>query len=138
VSNNVLTAPHPGRTSSDPGARERGSVTAETAVVLPALLLVLAMAVWVLAAVGTQLRCTDAAGVAARAAARGDSRGQVRLAGAAVAPAGSVIDVVTTTSTVEVRVRARVRPFGSALGALPAIEVSGRAVAALEDQDPAS
>jgi Flp pilus assembly protein TadG len=43
------------------GARDRGSVTAETALVLPVLVVVLAMAVWVLAAVGAQLRCVDAA-----------------------------------------------------------------------------
>ena len=40
----------------------------------------------------------------------------------------------TSVDTVQVVVRAKVRPFGGALAALPAIEVSGRAVAAREDR----
>ncbi len=52
--------------------RESGSVTAEMAVALPALLVVLAGALTVLVAVSAQLRCVDAARLGARAAARGD------------------------------------------------------------------
>lgn len=114
-------------------AAERGSVTAEAAIVLPVLLLVLAMAVWVLAAVGAQLRCTDAAGVAARAAARGDSAAEVAQAGRTVAPVGAAVDVEPDGARVQVRVSVRVRPLGGALSRLPALEVSGRAVAARED-----
>jgi Flp pilus assembly protein TadG len=51
---------------------ERGMVTAETAVVLPVLLLVLAGAVAAVTVVGAQMRCVDAAREAARAAARGE------------------------------------------------------------------
>ncbi len=116
------------------GAGEQGMVTAEVAVVLPALLVVLAVAVWVLAAVGAQLRCTDAAGVAARAAARGDSPTEVAQAGRSVAPPGADIDVQVDGELVQVRVRARVRALGGALATLPALDVSGRAVAAREDR----
>ena len=52
-------------------------VTAETAVVLPVLLLVLAGAVAAMIVVGAQLRCVDAAREGARAAARGDPIGAV-------------------------------------------------------------
>src|SRR5206468_10387938 len=52
---------------------ERGMVTAETAVVLPVLLLVLAGAVAAVTVVGVQLRCVDAAREGARAAARGET-----------------------------------------------------------------
>ena len=72
---------------------ERGSVSAETAVVLPVLLVVLAMAVWVLAAVGAQLRCTDAAGVAARLVARGEPPEQVVAAARDIAPAGASVEL---------------------------------------------
>ena len=113
--------------------RDDGYVTAETAVVLPALLVVLAMAVWVLAAVGAQLRCTDAAGVAARSAARGDAPAQVRSAGERVAP-GAAVDVRVGPQTVEVVVRTEVRPLGGVLSGLPGLAVSGRAVAAREDR----
>lgn len=128
---------HPNRCAGEAdsvSAGEAGSVSAEAAVVLPVLLLVLAMAVWVLAAVSTQLHCTDAAAVAARAAARGDDAADVQQAGRAVAPADAQVEVHLAADTVEVRVRAKVRPFGGVLAALPGLEVSGRAVAAREDR----
>lgn len=118
----------------DPRAAEEcGSATAEAAVVLPVLLLVLAMALSVLAAVSSQLRCTDAAAVAARAAARGDSAGQVEQAARATAPEGAAISVQLTRETVQVVVTAQVRPLGKALMGLRGVRVSGRAVAARED-----
>ena len=111
-----------------------GYVTAEAAMVLPVLLIVLAMAVWVLAAVGAQLRCTDAAGVAARAAARGDTAAAVREAGERVAPSAARVDVAVGPDTVQVTVSGHVRPLGGVLSRLPALAVSGRAVAAREDR----
>src|SRR5688500_20233283 len=57
--------------------RDAGMVTAETAVVLPVLLLVLAGAVAAVTVVGAQLRCVDAAREGARAAARGESVAEV-------------------------------------------------------------
>ena len=107
-------------------------VTAETAVVLPVLLVVLAAAVWVLACVAAQLRCVDAARAAARAAARGDGAAAVSAAAAAVAPAGAQAQVVRGDSTVTVEIRAVVRPFGSALAGLPGTPVSARATAVVE------
>lgn len=113
---------------------ERGSVSAETAVVLPVLLVVLAMAVWVLAAVGAQLRCTDAAGVAARLVARGEPPEQVVAAARDIAPAGASVELRSGAATVEVRVRASVPGFGGVLSRLPALDVAGRAVSAREDR----
>ena len=116
------------------GSVDAGYVTAETAVVLPALLLVLALGIWVLQAVGAQLRCTDAAAMAARAAARGDAAAVVEATGRRAAPAGAAVEVVTGAETVTVRVDATVRPLGGVLAGLPGLHVSGRAVAAREDQ----
>jgi Flp pilus assembly protein TadG len=113
--------------------RDRGSVTAETAVVLPVLLVVLAAAVWVLAGVATQLRCVDAAHVAARAAARGDAPAAVQATARQVAPDGADVEVSRVGDQVHVRVSATVSPFGPALATLGAVEVSGRATAAAED-----
>lgn len=56
--------------SSCPGS-DRGSVTAELAVALPAVVLVLACCLSGMAAAGQQLRLTDAAALAARTLARG-------------------------------------------------------------------
>lgn len=107
-------------------------VTAETAVVLPVLLVVLAAAVWVLACVAAQLRCVDAARVGARAAARGDAAAAVTTATSRVAPAGAQIRVVRSGEEVTVLVRAAVRPFGTALSRLPATSVAARATAVVE------
>jgi Flp pilus assembly protein TadG len=119
------------RPTNDPRL-DGGSVTAETAVVLPVLLVVLAAAVWVLACVAAQLRCVDAAHVAARAAARGDAPADVQAAGRAVAPADADVAVTRTGDQVHVAVSAQVRPFGAALR-LPAVPVAGRATAQAED-----
>nr|WP_179580830.1 TadE family type IV pilus minor pilin [Leifsonia psychrotolerans] len=52
---------------------ERGSITAEFAVVLPAVVLVLACCLAAIQVVGQQVRLTDAAVVAARMLGRGES-----------------------------------------------------------------
>ena len=123
----------PGRGAAGPAADlERGAVTAETALAVPSIIVVLLLAVWVLLGVTVQLRCLDAAHVAARVAARGESDDQVRAAAARVAPAGAAVAVFRDDGTVEVRVSAQVRPFAGVLEALPGLQVAGRAVAADE------
>lgn len=114
---------------------DRGSVTAETAVLLPVLLVVLAAAIGVLACLAAQLQCVDAARAAARAAARGDGPAAVASTARRLAPAGAAVQQTSDGDTVEVTVSARVLPFGRALAALPAVRVSGRAVAAVEGVD---
>jgi hypothetical protein len=111
---------------------DRGSVTAETAVLLPVLVVVLAAAVWVLACLAAQLECVDAARAAARAAARGDAPTAVRATGQRLGPDGAVVVQSRGDGLVEVLVRAEVRPFGGVLRGLPAVPVSGRATAAVE------
>jgi Flp pilus assembly protein TadG len=115
-------------------------VTAETAVVLPVLLVVLAAAVFVLACVGAQLTCVDAARSAARAAARGEPAATVAGTAERLAPAGARVATARggtdEVPTVEVVVHAQVRPFGRALRVLPAVRVSARAVAAVEPGTP--
>ena len=106
-------------------------MTAETAVVLPVLLVVLAVAVWVLAAVSGQLRCTDAAGAGVRLAARGESTSAVEAAVLATAPEGSSVQVRQLGEQVEVVVSSQVRPFGRIR--LPGVSLSSRAVALRED-----
>ena len=111
--------------------RERGSVTAETAMVLPVLMVLLALAVWVLAAVGAQLRCVDAAAGAARAAARGETGGAVTSLGRRLAPEGAEVRVEQRGEQVHVHVSALVQPFRS-LAVLPALRVEARSVALVE------
>lgn len=111
--------------------QDRGSVTAETAMALPVLVLVLAAAVWVLAALGAQLRCVDAAGGAARAAARGEEPGAVTALARRLAPAGARVQVQQVGDQVHVTVGATVRPF-PALRALPGLVVDATSTALIE------
>ncbi|MFD2091662.1 TadE family type IV pilus minor pilin [Blastococcus deserti] len=87
-------------------------VTAETAVVLPVLLLVLAGAVAAVTVVGAQLRCVDAAREGARAAARGEPVGVVTALADQAAPDGTVVTVVPDGEQVRVTVSARIAPLG--------------------------
>jgi hypothetical protein len=103
--------------SSRRGA-EGGYVTAETAMVLPVLVLLVGVALWAVAVAGAQLRCIDAARDGARAAARGEPDAMAVAAARAAAPDGALIDLAHEGSGVVVVVRARV---GGGLGPLARI-----------------
>jgi Flp pilus assembly protein TadG len=104
-----------------------GMVTAELAAGLPVLVLLLAFAISVVGVGGADLRVTDAAREAARAAARGDRAAGVRLAHEA-AP-GAAVAITESGDSVTVVVRL---PHHLLVPWLPAVTVTGRAVAALE------
>ena len=104
---------------------DRGSVTAEVAVVLPALMIVVAVAVGAVTVVTAQLRCLDAAREAARAAVRSEPDAAVRELAAQAAPAGGIAVVTSDGERVTVTVRATVHLLG---GLLPDVAVTGRAV----------
>lgn len=87
-------------------------VTAETAVVLPVLLLVLVAAVAAVTVVGAQLRCVDAAREGARAAARGEPVALVVALAERAAPEGAVTAVSSDGEQVRVTVSARIAPLG--------------------------
>ncbi len=120
------------------GARRRtrgdssGFVTAETAVVLPALVLVLAAVLLVVHGASVQMTAQDAAALGARAAARGESDAEVHRLAAMVAPAGATVVVSRAAGLVRVRVSAEVLPRGAAPGLLGSFGVSAEAVAADE------
>jgi Flp pilus assembly protein TadG len=104
-------------------------VTAETAVVLPVLLVVLAGAVAAVTVVGAQLRCVDAAREGARAAARGEDVAVVVALVDRAAPDGAVTTVDADGHQVRVSVVAEVAVLGPV--ALR-VEVSAEAVALRE------
>jgi Flp pilus assembly protein TadG len=109
--------------------RESGMVTAETAVVLPVLLLVLAGAVAAVTVVGAHLRCVDAAREGARAAARGEDVTAVTALTSRAAPEGAVTTMTVDAAEVTVTVTAQVAP----LGPVPLrFRISAEAVALLE------
>lgn len=125
----------PGRSGpSSAGPSDAGMVTAEMAAVLPVLALVAAIALWGVSAVASQVRCVDAAREAARAAVRGESPTQVRMAATRAAPAGARLAITDgADGLLSVTVSARVGPLS---GWLPAITVSGAAAAEREPALP--
>jgi Flp pilus assembly protein TadG len=103
-------------------------VTAETALALPALVVVLTAVLGTGQVLLAQVRCVDAARAAARAAARGDSSDAVTDLARRLAPGGSTVTLTDGVETVEVRVRAGVR----VAVAVPPVAVGASAVAARE------
>lgn len=120
--------------SRSPSDAQRGSVTAETAIALPALVFVFAVGLWGEGAAGTQLSCIDAARAGARAAARGEPLPAVQAAVERVAPKGSRITVARDSTLTHVNVHATVRPPGGHL--LPALELNAQVDAATEPGIP--
>ncbi|GAA2618498.1 TadE family type IV pilus minor pilin [Paractinoplanes durhamensis] len=106
--------------------RDRGSFTAELAAGLPALILLLLAGLTAVAAVTTKGQCVDAAREGALAGSRGDG---AAAAAARMAPPGAEVEIDRGEDAVTAVVRAPVRVLGAHL---PAITVTGRAVAARE------
>lgn len=97
-----------------------GMVTAELAATIPALMFVLLVAVNAVMIGINQVRCVDAARVAARAAARGDSPSAVQRVGVRAGPSGSAVQVAAGAEQVTVTVSAPVPgPFGWLVGGKP-------------------
>jgi TadE-like protein len=106
---------------------DTGSVTAETAVALPAVVLVLGVLVAVGQVAVAQVRCVDAARAGVRFAARGEGPGSVVARAVSVAPPGAVVVSGSSGGEAVVEVRSVV---GLPLGWR--VEVASRAVADLE------
>lgn len=107
---------------------ERGMVTAETAIVMPFVVLVAVTLLWVVTLGVTQMRVSDSAREGARSAARGESTEVVRRTVREAMP-GASVRVTPRESHVEVRVRARASlPLFPRAG----VTLAGRAVAAVE------
>lgn len=95
---------------------DRGMVTAEIAVALPAVVVLLGGLIALVVAVGAQMRCIDAAREGARAAARGDPAGQVIAVATRAAPAGAQVSVAIDGEYATVTVTAATTPLGGLLG----------------------
>ena len=103
-------------------------VTAELAVAIPSVVLVLALCLVAVKAAVDQIRCVDAARVASRAAARGDDPARVRALALDSAPTGAHVQVDgCRRGSARHRVGAHRR-----MGALPGWELSASAVTPVE------
>ena len=112
-------------------------VTAELALAVPTLVAVVVVACTALSVVSAQQRCLDAAAVAARLAARGETPAATAAAARAAAPGSSTVHVVRHDGLVVADVTAVVRPPGAAR-LLPGFVVHERVVAADEEMPDAS
>jgi Flp pilus assembly protein TadG len=106
---------------------DRGAVTVEAAIAVCALVAVFGLVLAGMAAVVDQMRCTDAATLAARALARGTPDSTVEQLVHMTAPEGATTSVERVEGAVVVRVS--VRPVG---GLLPGVVVRAEARAELE------
>ncbi len=110
--------------------RDDGSATAELAVGLPALILLMLFALGAVDAVMARMQCVDAARDAALAQARGGDGPSV---GQRRAPGGATVAVSVDGQRVDATVRVTVHPLGPHL---PSVTVAGSAVADVEPGAP--
>lgn len=108
---------------------DQGVVSAEIALALPTLVIVVAVLITVVVAVAAQLGCVAAAREGARAAARGESATMVQQLAREAAPDGARVSVRSGDETVTVVVTATVRPLGIRIAE---VRVRGEATALQE------
>jgi Flp pilus assembly protein TadG len=111
---------------------DAGTVTAETAVLLPALVVLLVLSLWSINAVGAQLRCIDAARTSARAMARGETTAAAAAAGRTLAPRGAAVNITQDGALVIVAVGVHTRLPGPWGRHGPSIHTGCKAAAAVE------
>lgn len=115
-----------------PRRDQRGSITAETAVAFPALVIILVISLWGVSAAAAQVACVDAARAGARAAARGEPETEVRAAVRQAAPVNARVTVRRDPATTTVVVTAETRPPLNTL--FPPLRLRAQAVAATEPE----
>ncbi len=118
-----------GRTHRRDGVRDRGTVTAELALGLPAVVGLLLVVLVLSAAATSQLRCSDAARAGARAAALGEDTAAVVRIADRLAGAGATVHVDRAADWVTVTVR---RPVATGPLGGTGLVAQGRATARVE------
>ncbi|GAA4506416.1 hypothetical protein GCM10023191_063460 [Actinoallomurus oryzae] len=99
---------------------------------MPALVVVLAVALWGVSAAAAQIACLDAARAGARAAARGEPQAEVRSAVLRAAPPNARVIVSRDQTTTKVVVQAQAD--SPLRGLFPALKLKAQAIAATEPQ----
>lgn len=102
---------------------DRGMVTAETAMVIPVLVVLMLILVWIVSLGIAQVRLIDASREAARMAARGDAPSEsVRMA-KKIAPDGTRIDLGESKGMTRVRAELTVHADLPLIGDLGAVDL---------------
>ena len=111
---------------------QRGTVTAEAAMVLPLVAAFCLGLIWMVSVGIDQVRVVDAARDAARSLARGDDQGTAAAAARRTAPAGSRVTFKESGATATATVSARVSAPRWLLVPLPSVTVDSTATLDLE------
>ena len=111
---------------------QRGAATAETAMMMPLLVLTTVALVWLLSLGAAQIRVVDAAREVARAVARDEPRDTALALGRRIAPPGAAIRIRSGDGHVVVAVAAEVRGPGGLFRFVHGVSVDAEAVAATE------
>jgi TadE-like protein len=104
-----------------------GSVTAETAVLLPTLVLVAAGLAWLVGLGVAQVQCVDAARDAARALARAEPAEVATELAHQAAPAGAHVSLARVGDLVQVEVTYRATPPGALLDVVGPLDLRATA-----------
>jgi hypothetical protein len=112
-----------------------GSVTAETAVLLPTLVLVAAALAWLVGVGVAQVQCVDAARDAARALARAEPAEVATELAHQSAPDGAHVSLSQDGDLVQVEVTYRATPPGELLDTVGALDLRATASTAAEVTD---
>lgn len=120
------------RTWRAPARGQRGAVTAETAMVIPVLVLTVLGLAWLLTVAVAQVRVTDAAREVARLVARDETTASALTRGREVAPPGAEFDVAVGERDVVVDVQLDLDGPAAVLRLVPGLTVDARAVARRE------
>lgn len=115
--------------------RDTGSVTAEMAVLLPSLVLLVAALAWVVGLGVAQVQCVDAARDAARALARSEPEEVATDLAAQSAPDGAQVHMRRVGGLVEVDVTYRATPPGGLLDTVAGLDLHATAATPVEDAD---
>ncbi|MGI8888258.1 MAG: TadE family type IV pilus minor pilin [Nocardioidaceae bacterium] len=113
--------------------RERGSVTAESALVLPLVAAFALALVWLISIGISQIQAVDAARDAARGLARGEDETSVRALAERTAPAGSTVSIAESDGAVTVTVSVHAEPPGWLLVPLPPVAITSQSKVEVED-----
>ena len=107
-------------------------MTAELALTLPTLAIVLVIGIWLQSAVALRAQCLDAARAGARAAARGDADSTIRSQLATTLPRGAAVVIVRAGRQVTVSVKTLVTAPGGIASLVGSPQVVTAATSAIE------
>ena len=112
---------------------QRGTVTAESALVLPLVAGFALVLVWVVSLGIAQVRAVDAARDAARGLARGDDERQAIAAAQRTAPNGARVSIAKSGGSVTVSVSLQAQAPGWLLVPLPAVSLGSESTVEVEE-----